>query len=231
MKKEKWIFKRKYLLFYFRKHFEITYNVCGYFDARPRFVICLGFFHLELILPFENKKWADECDPPTYGIAIHGNMFWIYTGGEGNDDGGNKWITWHLPFFDKIWVRTSVLLKDGSWAHNTPKDRKEFYQDEWKEKQMSWDYDFTDKYDNTMIPTKIYVEEIEWRPKWLTWTSLFAKKRRSIDIHFRKEVGKNKGEWKGDVYNVVIRCVKMKHHQNVLREWRKKELFNYASYL
>ena len=49
------------------------------------------------------------------------------------------------------------------------------------------------KYDGEIIPTTIYVDEREWRPKWLKWTSLFAKKRRSIDIHFSKEVGKEKG--------------------------------------
>ena len=55
----------------------------------------------------------------------------------------------------------------------------------------------TDKYDNEKIPTTIYVEEREWRPKWLKWTKMFAIINRTIDVHFSKEVGKRKGSWKG----------------------------------
>lgn len=108
-----------------------------------------------------------------------------------------KWIAWNIPFFTKEWVRTSILLKDGTLEHETPNDRKGFYQDFWKEKQLVFDYIYTDSYDGEKIPTKIYVEEREWRPKWLTWTRIFRKIHRSIDIHFSKEVGKKKRSWKG----------------------------------
>ena len=40
---------------------------------------------------------------------------------------------------------------------------------------------------------------MEWRTKWLKWTSLFAKVRRSIDVEFAREVGRRKGSWKGGV--------------------------------
>lgn len=200
MKKEKWIFRSKYLTFYFRWCFDISYELCGYFDNRPRINICLGFFDLTIALPFRNK-WTDECDPPKWGIAIHNNTLWIYKGGKGNMSGGNKWWTWDIPFFTLEWVRTSILLDDDTWEHETPGkgNRKDFYRDEWKSKQKVWEYDYTDSYDWTIVPTKIYVEEREWRPKWLTWTKVFAKTRRTIDVHFSEEVGKKKGSWKGGV--------------------------------
>lgn len=47
------------------------------------------------------------------------------------------------------------------------------------------------------IPTTIYVEEREWRPKWLKFTKLFSLVRRTIDVHFSREVGARKGSWKG----------------------------------
>jgi hypothetical protein len=196
MKKEKWIYKSKWIIFYFAKAFDISFEKCGYFDNRPRINICLLFFRLSIILPFRNK-WTDECDPPKYGIAIHNNTFWIYRGGKGNFNGGNKWWTWDIPFVTKNWIRTSILLKDGTWEHETTKNRKGFYNDEWKQKQKSWNYDYIDSYDGEIIPTTIYVEEREWRPKWLTWTKLFNIINRSIDVHFSKECGKRKGSWKG----------------------------------
>lgn len=198
MKKEKWIYESKYLTFYWGWYFDISYEICGYFDNRPRINLDLIFFSLTFILPFTNK-WTDECSSPKWGIAIHNNTFWLYKGGEGNMNGGNKWWTWDIPFVTKEWVRTSILLKDDTWEHETRGNNKDFFNEEWKEKQKSWTYDFTDKYDNKVIPTTIYVEEREWRPKWLKWTPLFAKKRRSIDIHFSKEVGERKESWKGGV--------------------------------
>lgn len=185
-----------WIIFYWRWCFDISYDVCGYFDNRPRINLDIIFFSLQFILPIRNK-WTDECDAPKWGIAIHNNTLWIYKGGKGNMNGGTKWWTWYIPFVTKQWVRTSILLKDGSWEHEIPGVRKEFYKQEWKDKQQSWEYNYTDKYDGEIIPTIIYVDEREWRPKWLQWTKLFALTRRTIDVHFSKEVGKRKGSWKG----------------------------------
>jgi hypothetical protein len=188
---------QNWLIFYWKWGFDISFELCGYFDNRPRINLDLLFFSLSLVLPFRNK-WNDECDPPKWGIAIHHGTFWVYRGGKGNWNGGNRWWTWDIPFITKEWVRTSILLEDGTWEHETPKDRnKNFYKKEWKSKQKSWTYDYTDSYDGEIIPTTIYVDEREWRPKWLKWTSLFGKVRRTIDIHFSKECGRRKGEWKG----------------------------------
>lgn len=184
------------LIFYWGWQFDISYEICGYFDNRPRINLDLIFFSLTLILPFRNN-WTDECDSPKWGISIHNNTVWIYRGGKGNMNGGNKWWTWYIPFITKDWVRTSILLKDDTWEHEVPGNRKDFFNQEWKDKQASWTYDYTDSYDGEVIPITIYVEEREWRPKWLRWTSLFAKVSRSIDIHFSKECGKRKGSWKG----------------------------------
>ena len=82
-------------------------------------------------------------------------------------------------------------MKDDTWEHETKGNHKSFCNDEWKQKQKSWTCDYTDIHDGEVIPTTIYVDEREWRPKWLKWTSLFAKTSRGIDIHFSKEVGKN----------------------------------------
>jgi hypothetical protein len=185
-----------WLIFYWGWHFDIGYEICGYFDNRPRINLDLIFFSLTLVLPYRNK-WTDECDPPKYGLSIHNNTVWIYRGGKGNMGGGNKWWTWSIPFITKEWVRTSILLKDDTWEHETTGNRKDFWKDEWKQKQKQWTYNYTDSYDDEVIPTTIYVCEREWRPKWLKWTSLFSKKDRSIDIRFSKECGKRKGSWKG----------------------------------
>lgn len=159
-----------------------------------------GWGSLYIHLPI--KTGIQDCESAAWGINIHDNTLWIYIGGGGNFEGGKKWITWYFPFLTKNWYRTSILLKDGSWKHEFQNERlgrenKCFWKDEWKERQASWNYDYIDSYDNSIIPTTIYVEEREWRPKWLQWTKLFAITNKTIDVHFSKEVGKRKGSWKG----------------------------------
>jgi len=62
-------------------------------------------------------------------------------GGNGNMNGGNKWWTWDIPFVTKDWVRTSILLKDDTWEHEFKGSKKNFYEEQSKQKQKSWTYD------------------------------------------------------------------------------------------
>lgn len=220
-KKEKWIYENKWIVFYFTKSFDISFELCGYFDNRPRINLDLFFYSLTIILPFRNK-WTNECDPPKWGISIHNNTFWIYRGGKGNLDGGNKWWTWEFPFVTKEWVRTSILLKDDTWAHRTPKNRKSFYNKEWEDRKKYWTYDYTDMYDGEIIPTTIWVEEREWRPKWLIWTGLFKKIHRDISVEFSKECGREKGSWKGGTIGCGYKLLPNEHPLDCLKRMERE---------
>lgn len=216
--------KEKWIVFYWTIGFDVSFEICGYFDNRPRINIDLFFFNLTLILPFRNK-WTDECIPPKWGISIHNNSFWLYKGGNGNMKGGNKWWTWSIPFITKDWIRTSILLKDDTWEHESKLNRKDFFNEHWKQKQKSWTYQYTDKYDGEIIPTTIYVEEREWRPKWLKWTSLFAIVDRTIDVHFSKAVGKRKGSWKGGTIGCGYSLLKNEHPLDCLKRMESERVF------
>jgi len=218
-------FENKWLIFYFfPKRFNISFELCGYFDNRPRINLELYFFSLSLIFPFENK-WTDECDPPKWGISIHNNTLWIYKGGKGNWSGGNKWWTWYIPFVTKDWVRTSLLLKDDTWEHEYPGKKKDFYEKEWESKRKQFEYDYTDSYDGEVIPTMIYIEEREWRPKWLKWTKLFAIIDTSINISFSKEVGNKKGSWKGGTLGCSYKILPNEHPLDCLKRMEKERKF------
>ncbi len=213
-----------WIVFYWGRVFDISFEICGYFDNRPRINIDLIFFSLTIILPFRNK-WTDECDSPKWGVAIHNNTLWIYKGGKGNMGGGTKWWTWNIPFITKDWVRTSILLKGDTWEHEYRGSKKDFYDAHWKEKQAVWTYDYTDSYDGEIIPTTIYVEEREWRPKWLKWTKIFATTRRSIDIHFSKECGKKKGSWKGGTLGCSYTLLPNESPLDCLKRMEKERKF------
>lgn len=170
-----------------------------------------------LLLPFLFVGWGklwvhlpirtgiQDCESAAWGINYHNNMIWIYIGGAGNFEGGKKWKTITMPW-DYAWVRTSVLLSDGNeWWHETKHNRKKYGEDatvvgssEWIENNK-WKstHEYVDSYDQTVVLATISVKEREWRQRWLSWTRLFAKISKDIDIEFDQEVGKSKGSWKG----------------------------------
>ena len=156
-----------------------------------------GWGDFYITLPFDTGK-TDESDNPSYGFymyhidpapgKINFPSCFIWQWGD--------YKSWDMPWA-RTWVRTSILLEDGNWEHETKGNRKQFYEDEWKSRQYVFTYNFLDRYDKTIVPAKVYVEEREWRQHWLKWTSLFAYVNRTIDVHFSKEVGSRKGSWKG----------------------------------
>jgi len=168
-------------------------------------LLLFGWGKLYINLPI--KTGIQDCESAAWGLNYHGNMLWIYIGGGGNFEGGKKWKTITM-FWDMTWVRTSTLMSDSkTWFNETKKNRKTWGKDENGEQVGSYDWlnknkwkethPYLDKYDNTTINATISISEREWRPLGFQWTSLFSKSKRSIDIKFDNEVGKEKGSWKG----------------------------------
>lgn len=215
-----------WVTFYFRKHFELTYSVCGYFDNRPEINIALFFFMLTIKLPFRNK-WTDECDAPTWGIAYHHQTFWIYRGGKGNMNGGNKWWTMDMPFKYE-WVRTSNLRKDGTWEHETKGNRKEFWRDEWNDILWKETYPYTYVLKSGEVQHRlatIKVEEREWRWHWFKWLPFPKRISRDIGIDFNAEVGEQTGSWKGGCMGCGYNLLPNETPLECLRRMEKERKF------
>lgn len=161
--------------------------------------ILFGWGRLYINLPI--KTGIQDCDSAAWGINYHDDKLWIYIGGAGNFEGGRKWKTITMPW-DYKWYRTSLLLKDQkSWVTETKNNALDFYKDQWNNPDVVFieTYPYIDSYDGTEVEATIRVREMEWRQRWLYWTSLANKVKKQIDITFNKEVGKNKGSWKGGV--------------------------------
>lgn len=222
-------FIKYWIIFYWGIGFDISFELCGYFDSRPRIRLHLIFFNLCLIIPIWLKKWADDCDSPKWGIAIHGSKFWIHTGGKGNMNGGSKWWAFRIPFFYKEWVRTSNLRIDGNWEHETMGNSKKFYEDKWKSiiKHETFPYTYFLK-DGTSQHRKATVktEEREWRPYALMWTSYFAHISRTIDIQFDDEIGERTGSWKGGVTGCSYELLKGESPKECLYRMQLSREFN-----
>jgi hypothetical protein len=124
---------------------------------------------------------------------------------------GDKCKIIDMPWASGICVRSSNLLKDGTWAHEDPRRNRsvsfddfraardahsEFVRaNEWVE-QYPYRYVLRSGEVQERIAT-VKVEEREWRQHWLKWTRLFANVQRTISIDFSDEVGERSGSWKG----------------------------------
>ena len=219
----------KWVRFYPKINYGVYVEKAGYFDERPNIVtsitqlitlFLIGFliiysYWFILLTPFIFFGWGklyinlpiktgiQDCDSAAWGVNFHNNMIWIYIGGAGNFDGGRKWVTIRMPW-DMDWVRTSTLLYDNTWFHETKRNRKKWNDGDnigsydWLEKNK-WieTHPYTDKYDGTELFATISVEEREWRPYWFKWLTIFSKTQKTISIDFDREVGERKGSWKG----------------------------------
>jgi hypothetical protein len=231
----------------------------GYFDSRPRmnFTITTGLGLLGFLLsPFVGLWFAiatlaiilfipwgqlylhlpydtgiDECESPRWGFYFYGEgtniptTFVICRGTKTK----HIELPWALD-----WVRTSRMLKDGSWLHERKGDRKRGIDHDWwsdatqaKLWKETHDYTYVKK-DGTIQERKatITVEQREWRPRWFRWTSLFNKVRTDIDIEFDKEVGERAGSWKGGTVGCSYELLPGETPMACLYRMQKERKFN-----
>lgn len=227
MRKDKWFFESKYIIFYFTSCFDVSFELCGYFDNRPRINLALFVFNLTIILPFRNK-WTDECVPPKWGVSWNVDTLFIYKGGKGNLDGGNKWWTFQMPW---SWdcVRTSALRKDGTWENEYKLGKKKFWKDSWNEILWSETFPYAYTLRNGEIQERlatVKVEEREWRWRGLKWLSFPKKLRKTISVEFNEEVGERTGSWKGGVTGCGYDLKKDETPLECLRRMEKERKFN-----
>ena len=173
--------------------FEITYNYGGFIHENHYIDISLFGWHSRFILPWKSEESKSTYIAKEYGISIHNNAVFFHWGYDLKH--------WGIPFFDYGQCVRRDIYKGPTTLHP----------DYWRAEDWEpYDYycvpdyvtkfegDFID-YDGEVIPCKYTVQELEWRPKWLKWTSMFARIKREIDISFSKEAGPNKGSWSGGV--------------------------------
>jgi len=203
----------------------LVYHVAGYHDPKPMLQIYLFWGKLFIYLPWyhyekvERKRTLKEqrcdkikslsdpnykykkrykkmkyydCESPSYGVYYYMKQIGIHW--------GKKTKLYDTPWaFD--WVRTSSMMKDGTWEHEIKGDRKEFWDDnKWGDKrfQETHPYKYI-KNDGTVQETTatIRVDEREWRLRYFKWFKLIRTVRRSIDVKFKDQLGERVGSYKG----------------------------------
>ena len=140
-----------------------------------------------------------------WGFRLSEGFLQVFFGPQTHDSSTTRdWCT-HLPWTQWRFVRESFYGLDGEllrtfsdresrgWANISAKI-------EYEETVPKRTFSFRD-YDGEQIEATTHIEEFEWRfgEGCFKWLSVFRKPkiRRSLDITFSKEVGRQKGSWKG----------------------------------
>lgn len=142
----------------------------------------------------------------------------------------NKMHVFHFPW-DRSWVRTSRLLKNGEWFHETYKKRLPWKEaQQIKEKLGIWEETYPYKYvlksgEVQERTATVTVDEMEWRFRWFKWLPLFRKIRKSISIRFSGEVGEETGSWKGGTTGCGYDLLPNETPEQCLRRMEKERKF------
>lgn len=142
-----------------------------------------------------------------YGFSLCDGFLQVFLGAQTHDSLTTKSWSKHLPWTQWRHVRHSFY--DGAGKHFwTEWDRPRGFalRDSWEARRAvekacpAAVFEFDD-YDGQRLQVKARVEEREWcfGEGWFKWLSIFRKPmiRRSLDLSFSSEVGREKGSWKG----------------------------------
>ena len=171
-----------------------------------------------------------------YGFSIskmdeHYDFISVYYGKNTHDSSTEKRWSAHFPWTQWEHVRFSLYNPDGShfWTQRDRKTRGIHGFDEQMKQEAAVPkvyFGFQD-YDGELIVATCHIEEREWHRGrgWFKWLRHFSPPviRRSLDIKFSAEVGKEKGSWKGGTVGHGIDMLSVETPRQAFERYCKKE--------
>lgn len=160
---------------------------------------------------FENPKGSWDNGPREYGVQLgeEGHLQ-VFYGPQTHDSTTTKSWSKFLPWTQWRFVRHSIYNIDGShhWTAAVMKGHDRFGECEKARDTVTKRRFAVVDYDDDPNSATCYIEEREWKfgEGWFKWLSLFRKPsvKRTLDIRFEKEVGPEKGSWKGGLIGTGI---------------------------
>ena len=179
------------------------------------------------------RNYYFEVFPCEYGFTVSDGFLQVLIGPQTHDSTTTKDWCRHLPWTQWRFVRQSWYGPTGEhietlWESSSRTVRRA---------QSDWRYEFEKTlakvcfsfkdYDGEEIEAATHIEEREWRfgEGWFKWLSLFRKPkiRRSLDLAFSKEVGPEKGSWKGGTTGHSIDMLPGELHEEAFRRYCEQE--------
>lgn len=149
------------------------------------------------------RNYYFEIFPREYGFSICDGFLQVFFGAQTHDSTTTQSWSKFIPWQQWRFVRFSLYRPDGEhfWTQYEG-IKKNGFADQWAAQEACPKIVFLlDDFDGERITATCHIEERQWKfgEGWFKWLSLFRRSmvRRSLDIKFDKEVGPEKGSWKG----------------------------------
>jgi len=207
-----------------RASFQLVLHRGGYFDPRYAVSIALGYGVLHFYLPFKTSL-GEGCNLPQYGVAIHDNTFWIYTGGKfdksiGQCTGNDQWVTWNLPFFSHQFVGHWIMDRSKQWVL-VERDAYKFREEHAYVERHPYTYRLKSGVVQARTAT-CTLEKRKWHRKWFPF---LTRTSQVIDVEFSDEVGERSGTWKGGTIGCSYEMLPSETIESCLRRMEKERQF------
>ena len=199
---------------------------------------------VRIALPPIIKPWREWRDTSRYDWANPGDGYWatwrreysiyvndgalhLYYGPQTHDSLTSKSKCMFLPWKQWRHVRHSFYNLQGEHFWTEPKGCSWESMDAMRQLCPTVKFLIED-FDGAHIAAETRIEEREWRrgDKWCSWLSIFwrPKIRRSLHIGFEKEVGRDKGSWKGGMMGTGIDMLPGELHADAFRRYCAQEV-------
>jgi hypothetical protein len=164
------------------------------------------------------RNWYENIVARDYGFTYSDGSLHSYYGAQTWDSCTNKAHVYFMPWTETRHVRSTFYDVDGSIYKELKNDKDISFDPYYEIKQETpkVTFEFTD-YDGEVIQANTLMHEREYKygRRQFKWISLFKKSNvwRTLDIEFTKEVGREKGSWKGGTLGHSIEMEKGELHE------------------
>jgi hypothetical protein len=178
------------------------------------------------------RNYYDLASERAYGASYSEGFLQVYRGLRTHDSSTDRTWGYFLPWTQWRQVAHRIYNADGSLvADVVPAEAKlgSRWHEVWrdiKDRATKAHFAIID-FDGERIEVETYAEEREWRlgTGWFRWLGYIApvKRRRSLDMSFKKEVGPEKGSWKGGMMGTGIEMLPGETHEQAFRRFCYEE--------
>lgn len=179
------------------------------------------------------RDYYYEVFPREYGFSFIDDCLHLYFGPQTHDSATTRskciflpWKNWR--FIRQSWYGPNDDHIETLWATTSREVRQA--QREWRrefEQTLVRTRFEIEDFDGQRIGVSTHIEEREWRfgTGLFAWLSLFRKHRivRSLSINFDKEVGAEKGSWKGGLIGTSIAMLPGELHEAAFKRYCDQE--------
>jgi len=168
------------------------------------------------------RNWYYETFRRDYGFCLSDGFFQIFFGAQSDDSLTEKRWSKFLPWRQIRHCAYRLYNLDGSLFWETLESRIFEQQRAMREEVPKAVFIYQD-YDGEFGLATTFMEELEWAhgTGWFSWLSIFKSNRvrRSLDISFDREVGPEKGSWKGGIRGTGINLRPEETHEMAFRRY------------